>query len=679
MREYFSVMLSNTKIAFILAIIFFVIGLVTLTDYGINWDTINHLPRGQTYLHYFLTGKKDYSDLLPFQNYFQDPAKFAPSTNQSRSFYQSDATDFNWFMENDGHGHPPLSDILSSVFNRILYGKLHLINDIDAYHVYGIFLAAILVGLIFYWVSENYGKLAGIIASISLAMYPLFWSESHFNTEKDIPEVAYWSFFIFCVWKGITKRSIKWVLFSGIFLGLALGTKFNILFSIFVIIPWLIFYLILNKEKILLKLNLKIGIALLIALGIGIGIFVGSWPYLWPDPIGRIGIVISFYKGIGTATGLPDPRFTGLFGLNLYPLIWLVTTTPPVTLILAVFGIFFSVINFRKNKQLTTLFLLWLIIPIARVTWGQANIYGGIRQIMEYVPALAILAGIGGGWIIQKFRTLKFALVSLTVAFLLLPLLQTHPNENTYFNFLIGGLSGARDKNIPSWGNTFGSAYREALNWININAPKNSNLDLVYELNPNIPTLWVRQDINFAAINRSGFLKYGEYALTLNYQGTAERSYYDMYLNTFLNPVYQSKVDGVAVVTVWKNDVMHLKGPWIEKNVSNAVLSKTNTGLKFDLGNIYKISRLDMTYREGNCSPMTSGYFEISVDDKKWTRFPGNLPDDWLIPAIGPEPRDGKFVEPFVGQEAQYIKFNLTPAETCLIKNYTSFKVLYLE
>lgn len=59
--------MKNNKItAFLITIIFFIVGLITLPHYGINWDTINHAPRGQVYLHYFLTGNKDFSDLPPF-------------------------------------------------------------------------------------------------------------------------------------------------------------------------------------------------------------------------------------------------------------------------------------------------------------------------------------------------------------------------------------------------------------------------------------------------------------------------------------------------------------------------------------------------------------------------------------------------------------------------------------
>lgn len=677
--------ISNIKIASLLAIIFFIAGIATITNYGINWDTINHLPRGQAYLQYFLTGKKDYSDLPKYsKNSWQNPSVLTPQT-KGRSFYQSDETDFNYYMQYDGYGHPPLSDILSSIFNRIIYGKLGLINDIDSYHIYGILVASLLICLIFYWISKEYGKLSGLISSLFIAMYPLFWSESHFNTEKDIPETVFWSFFLFCVWKGIKNKSSKWVLISGLFFGLALGTKFNILFVGFVVLPWALYHLFINHEKILRKPFFKITLASVVAILTGIIIFVASWPYLWSDPIGRVQQVFSFYKGLGIISGVPDPRFMGPLGINTYPVLWIIFTTPPIILIAFIFGVVYIIKHFRKDSLLI-LFVLWLIVPILRVTWHGANIYGGIRQIMEYVPALAIIGGIGTGKLINSIKLKKknlkaLNLITVVVVFisLAIPILTTHPSENVYFNFLIGGLNGAKEKNIPSWGNTFGAAYRPALYWIDQNVPKGANLDLVNELLPNIPLIWIRSDINFSALNRSGYLRKGEYALTLNYQGTNTRSYYDMYLTTFLNPVYQEKVDGIPVVTVWKNDDAHLKQKWIEKKIPNIKTTKDHKGLYFDLGKVYKISRLDMAYQERNCTKMTQGVFEISPDGKSWITMPDKLPDDWTIAALGEQPKNGKFIEPFVGEEVRYVNFNLSPNDTCLLKNYTSVNFFALE
>ena len=661
----------NKKIAFILGSVFFVLGLITLPHYGINWDTVNHLPRGQAYLRYLTTGKKDYSDLKRYfydwrnrdQWYWQKSQSLLIDANlpavkvPTRSMYQLDSYTYNDYIEHDGNGHPPLSDILSSAFNRILFGKLKLINDIDSYRVYGIFLSACLVGLLYHWLSKIYGKVAGFFASLSLSLYPLFWAESHFNTEKDIPETVFWSFFLYSIWKGVKEKSVKWILLSGIFFGLALGTKFNILFSILVIIPWILFLIVFRKLKI--SETLKNAFWGIMAFLIGLGLFIGTWPYLWADPISRIIGVLNFYKGIGASGGNT---------VNWYPLQWITYTTPLVILFLFIIGLGFAVHRIIKEKDdLPLLFLLWLVVPILREVAPGASFYGGGRQIMEHVPAMAIVAGLGAQAVYNKFpRKLTTTFLLLAFMPITLKLISIHPNENVYFNPLIGGLSGAKKANIPYWGFSFGSAYRQGVNWLNTNAEKDAQIVYVYELIPNFPRLWLRPDLILHNNGRSGYLRKGEYAITLTYQGLEKRSYYDMYLNKFIKPVYEAKVDGVAILNIWKNDNEHLISPWKEEKIKNVILIPTQTGLKFDLGNAYSLSRLEITYNNLDCPKLTSGYVEVSADEKSWERLPGVLPEDWRISAMGEQPKDGKFIEPFVGQMARYVHVSLTPEDTCL-------------
>ena len=352
------------KLAVILGGIFFVFGVITLPHYGVNWDAINHLPRGQAYLHYFLTGKKDFSDLPKFEMYWQagDTLLYKPdSFDIARvSLYQNAGVDFLYFMEKDGGGHPPLSDILSSLFNYILFQKLGMVNDIDAYRIYGVFLASVLVGLIYFWTKKVYGSFAGLVAAAALSTYPLFWAESHFNTEKDIPETVYWSLLLFAVWKGVVEKKRKWLIAAGVFFGLALGTKFNALFSVFVILPWLLF---IWGKKYGFRRKWIIWVVKwgTLAVLVGIGLFFVGWPYLWLDPIGRVGTVFSFYKNIGTTSGY-DPRFLGPMGTNTYPIMWIIYTTPPVTLALFGVGLFAlgKKIFVRKDSN-SVLFLCWLL------------------------------------------------------------------------------------------------------------------------------------------------------------------------------------------------------------------------------------------------------------------------------------------------------------------------------
>lgn len=691
----------RAKISLCISALFFFVGLVTLPHYGINWDTINHLPRGQAYLRYMLTGKTNYSDMpVHFQDWFkssdwfyQNPDSLFVKTNLpegqfvERSYYQNDSLNFEYFVEHDGGGHPPLSDILSAATNRLLYAKLHLINDIDAYHVYGIFLAAALVGLIYFWTSQKYGTGAGLIAALSLATYPLFWAESHFNTEKDIPEAAFWSFFLFSFWKAVKTKKLIWFTLTGVFAGLALGTKFNILFSIFVIVPWFVFYLLYRKNRIAFTLSFfkrpKVWIGFLLIPILMFGLFILFWPYLWADPIGRVQSVISFYKEIGTTTS-DATRFTTFFGFNTFPLVWIITTTPPVVLLLSIIGILYSLLNVRKHEdKFELLILLWLIVPIARVVWPHSNTYGGVRQLMEYIPALAILSGIGYAGLLSIAKKYSYAvpvtLSVITLGFLVLvsTLISIHPNENVYFNTLIGGLSGAKKTNMPYWGFSFGTPYREAVSWINKNAEQDATLVFAYELIPNFPRLWLRPDIQLINAERSGYLMKGEYAITLNYQGTDTRSYYDLFLSKFIRPVYTAQVDGVPIVSVWKNAPEHLLQNITEQEVKDVKFESDDTSILISLKSAVPLWRVEIDYSEKDCKGLVWGYTQTSTDLKTWTRLPGTLPDDWRISAMGEQPKAGHFIEPFVGDNAQFIKFTVNPVNTCL-KNIKKLKVISL-
>ncbi len=677
------------KKAVLIAFVFFIFSIATLTGYGINWDTINHLPRGQAYLHYFLTGKRDYSDLpkyfdgwqKPGQWYWQDPDYLGVKTDLSnnsapdRSLYQIDSMNFDYFLKTDGDGHPPLSDIISSAFNEVLFRRLKLVNDIDSYRVYGILMAAITVGLVFYWAGQTYGLIPGVVAALSISLYPLFWSESHFNTEKDIPETTYWSLFMFLFWKGITTKNWKLILLAGCVFGFALGTKLNILFAVFVIAPWFFIQLfrngsLLQNIKSLLK-GWKLILSLVLIPVIGLVILILTWPYLWRDPLNGVLKMVGFYKTIGTTNAVS----ASVFGLNLYPIKWILYTTPIVTLSLTALGILGYLFTYKKDKNgASLLFVLWFLTPILRVMMPGSNIYGGVRQIMEYIPGMALVSAIGFNYV-SKFLSKKLSFLLAVIIFIpiLFKIISIHPNENVYFNNLIGGLKGAKSQQVPYWGFSFGSPYRQAASWLNKNADKNSVVVYTFDLIPNLPRIWLRTDLDLYNGSRSGYLRQGEYAMGLTFSGTEGRSYYDMYLEKFIQPVYEVKVDDTAILKIWKNDVAHLKVDLKEHQLTNVSFKKDLKSIVFDLKSVQSLSRLELKYKDTLCKPLENGTVYLSENGREWAAIPGPLPDDWNIAVIGPQPKNGAFITPFVGQSARYVRLSLEPEGTCLM-NVSSYK-----
>jgi hypothetical protein len=97
----------------IFALIYFFLALLTLNSYGQNWDEIIHYRRAQSYLHFFFTGKTDYSNLPTYnlQGTNGDPSK-VPIPR--RSIYQNDYHNMIRILALDG-AHGPVSDELADL------------------------------------------------------------------------------------------------------------------------------------------------------------------------------------------------------------------------------------------------------------------------------------------------------------------------------------------------------------------------------------------------------------------------------------------------------------------------------------------------------------------------------------------------------------------------------------
>jgi len=90
-------------------------------------------------------------------------------------------------------------------------------------------------------------------------------------------------------------------------------------------------------------------------------------------------------------------------------------TTQPIVLFLFGVSLIFIRKLIRKNSFVLLLFA-WLAIAVLRNSLFGALSYGGVRLIMEYIPALCMLAGIGAGFLINKNK--KYILVSSLIIFL---------------------------------------------------------------------------------------------------------------------------------------------------------------------------------------------------------------------------------------------------------------------
>jgi len=692
MKKYF-------RIGILIAVVFFIVGIITVKEYSINWDEPIHFFRGQDFIHFYLTGKKDFSD---FNSNPPTRRSLYQQNSFTYSFLEKQFTQSNKLLTQGGNlplgiGHPAFSDVIASIFNFVLYQKLGWIGDVDSYHWYSILLASLLVGYVFYFVSNRFGMFAGAVSAIALSLYPLFLGESRYNT-KDIPEAVYYSFTILFFYNSLIantlKKSISWIILSSIFFSFGFATKFNIIFFPAIVFPWALM-LWVKKFKTspfqFIKEKYPIFLSFLLYPIVGLSVFFASWPIFWSHPLKGLLMVVDYYKWIGINPNF-DQRFITFFHFNTYALQWIANTTPFVILFFTLCGFIYVIKNFLKEKdKISVLVLWWFIFPLLRVTMPNAGIYGGVRQIMEYIPAIAILCGLGALWLVKTLSQ-KIKLKNIPIKFLLqllifasfLPifirLLTLHPNESLFFNDLNGGLKGAKERDVPGWGNSLGSTYRQGTAWLNSHTEKNAKISLVYGLLANIPLTDLRPDLEINTRYRSGLKREGEYAIDLVHSQTRENLYYRKYVERFLNPVWELNVDGVAVLKIWKNDMTHTK-PEYQKDeikISPKNIENEEKMMTVDLGEIKRITKIQVNYDSSSCTLPTQGYFMISKDKDSWERMADDFTAFYFAPWFKPQPEIGVLQFLFAAENARYIRLIINDENSCLLVHPTSISVWHI-
>ncbi len=122
-------------------------------------------------------------------------------------------------------------------------------------------------------------------------------------------------------------------------------------------------------------------------------------------------------------------------------------------------------------------------VLLALVCLPGARAFDVIRPWLEFVPALAAIAGLGGGELLAMLGArlrqaakgpvlisgLSLAVVLLAFLPVLVWSVRNHPNQIAYYNPLVGRLPGARRRGYPDATDYWGSVYRQGLEWLNDN------------------------------------------------------------------------------------------------------------------------------------------------------------------------------------------------------------------
>lgn len=436
---------------FLVFLPFLIFQLITFTDYGMHWDEGFQIHLGQATLD-FIQGKTKTIELA-----------------------KDDLIYYGSFFE-----------VFNLISANFLIANLGLAY-IDAFHV--LTFLAVLSGfaLLFLFAKKLFSLDAAFYSLFFLLLHPRFLAHGHYNS-KDIPIAVFSLISFFFLYKTAVEKKLVNPVLAGLFTGLTLALQVTTMQILLVYFSAYITYLLFLKTIGLT--NLRQAIKTIISKwGIFFLVLIATtylfWPALWLKPS-------HFFDSITYFLNHGWPGSVLYFGKVYkgaevpwhYPFVYILITTPIITLICLAFGFNQALKNIRrKEKSLEYLLLLsWLFIPLLIASKPGTVKYDGVRHFLIVLPPLAVLAGIGLTQVLntlrkrlpKNYQVLTLSLLLISSAWLLYDSILISPYGGSYFNqglrlFIPENIENVLE--IEYWGTT----YRSGVEWLNQYAGKNSS------------------------------------------------------------------------------------------------------------------------------------------------------------------------------------------------------------
>jgi 4-amino-4-deoxy-L-arabinose transferase-like glycosyltransferase len=315
---------------------------------------------------------------------------------------------------------------------------------------------AALVALVVHATARRYGSASGVAAGFSVAAMPRVFAHAHLGA-LDTFIAAFWVFALLAAERALTsRRPARAMSAAGLAWSLALLTKIHAWFLIPVVFT-----------RAIARLGVAHGArAFAVWLATGLAVFFAGWPWLWYAPVQRL----SAYLGTGVARAPISVQYLGRVYLDHdvpwhYPWVYFAVTVPVGLHLLGLVGLRQGM-RVPSSRGFTTLLLgsilLFLVLFSTRIP-----VYDGERLFLVVFPLWAIMIGQGFGHLWERLREGWWRRLALS-GFLLAQtygVVTMHPFGLSYYNALVGGLSGAERLGfeVTFWGDAVDRVLLDAL------------------------------------------------------------------------------------------------------------------------------------------------------------------------------------------------------------------------
>jgi 4-amino-4-deoxy-L-arabinose transferase-like glycosyltransferase len=375
------------------------------------------------------------------------------------------------------HEHPALMKSLFALSLHFLYGKWHWLSESGtAVRFPGMLVSSLAIAVTYHWASRVQGRVAGLVAALSLALMPQVFYHSHLDC-FDMPVASLWLVVTYAFWRASEAGGFGWPIVTGLCYGLLLDTKHNSwIFPFAAALHLLVCH---GKDWRLWRHG---GARALVAmLTIGPLVCYALWPWIWFDTVKRIQEYVAFHMGheyynmefLGqTYWKPPMPRGYA----------WLMTlaTVPGITLVLFGVGLVVSARGLLRERSERVLWLICIAACYAPWLSTRTPIFGGTKHWITAYPFLCLFAGVGFAFAAARIGELwrhRAVPIALAATVLVGPLVMTvgsHPWGLTFYAPVVGGAPGAATLglNRTFWGYTTGAVQ----DYLNREMPRNGVL-----------------------------------------------------------------------------------------------------------------------------------------------------------------------------------------------------------
>ncbi len=411
--------LTNRRIRFaaiLVALMYLVIGLLVLEDYGLSYD-----EEAQRYNN----GMANYNYVI--------------------------GTDKEMLRNGNEKYHGPAFELLLIGAQKLFHVKEMRAVYLLRHHISFLtfFLSAVIMFLLARGIfkSDRWALFCALIYILS----PRFFAEAFYNS-KDTPFLAFFTFSLFTLYKFAIERNLKWAFIHALVTGFMIDIR---VMGIFVPIAsvGLIFYQhLLSSEE---EGNWRpILVSIAVYLIAQCAFIVCFWPILWEGPWHHLKAAfteMSKYHWVGNMRYFGRVINQDHIPWHYLP-VWISITVPTSFIILTslgMVGILSKSLSFARENYIRFrfdyVFLSFLLSPLALIILMESVVYDGWRHVYFLYSPIVLLATRGAQILFEKLRNLlsQNLIVPMVSVFLLavfveplVSIIQYHPFQYVYFNSL---------------------------------------------------------------------------------------------------------------------------------------------------------------------------------------------------------------------------------------------------